>query len=242
MLSLCKRNNMQVIANPGKYTEKEQLYFDVRNKEGRIITDEVLRSLPYVNSDSPYKKEWNIRAENFEKFLKYISGRNRKLNILDIGCGNGWMTHRLSESGHYVAGIDLNMAELMQAEKVFGTTENLQWVYADIMTDVLPYQDCDIILFSASCQYFDDIEQLTKKASAYLKSGGEIHFTDSIFYKESKEAKSRSDAYYAQLAFPEMSKYYHHHSITTLKKAGYKKKAPGFFQTSPLQWWCYTKA
>ncbi len=232
---------MRIIAIPQQYIEKEQLYFDVRNKEKRIITDEALRKLPDTDNANPHKKEWDIRAGNFKKFLKYISGKKRQLTILDIGCGNGWMTHKLNQQGHHTIGIDLNMTELLQAEKVFGTSDTLQWIYADIMTDAIPVNNNDVILFGASCQYFSDIEQLIIKASEYLKPSGEIHFIDSIFYTDTHQAKVRSDAYYLQLGFPEMSKYYHHHTIAKLKNVGFRKKAPGFFDKSVLQWWYYTK-
>lgn len=232
---------MQIIADPKKYTEKEQLYFEVRNKEGRIITDDLLRLLPYVPQDNPYKSEWNLRTKNYEKFTAHLKSKNKSLNILDIGCGNGWMTNRLNKEGYKITGLDLNMAELLQAEKVFGESDTLQWVYADVMTDELPSDKYDIILFSASCQYFEDVQQLTDKVKAYLHTGGEIHFTDSIFYKNPQEAKARSLAYYTKLCYPDMAAYYHHHSIKSLKGAGYKKVAPGFFEKSVLQWWMYTK-
>lgn len=232
---------MQIIADPKKYTDKEQLYFEVRNKEGRIITDDLLRLLPYVPQDNPYKSEWNLRAKNFEKFVAHLKSKNKSLNILDIGCGNGWMTNRLNKEGHKITGLDLNMAELLQAEKVFGESDTLQWVYADVMTDTLPADKYDIILFSASCQYFADVQQLTNKVSEYLHTGGEIHFTDSIFYKNPADAKMRSLAYYTKLGYADMAAYYHHHSVQSLKDAGYEKIAPGFFQQSVLQWWMYTK-
>jgi len=232
---------MQIIADPKKYIEKEQLYFEVRNKEGRIITDDLLRLLPYVPQDNPYKSEWDLRAKNFEKFVAHLQSKNKILSILDIGCGNGWMTSRLSKEGHKLTGLDLNMAELLQAEKVFKENDKLQWMYADVMNDQLHLDKFDIILFSASCQYFADVQQLTNKVSEYLYTGGEIHFTDSIFYKNPVEAKARSLAYYTKLGYPDMAAYYHHHSVQSLKDAGYKKIAPGFFEKSVLQWWMYTK-
>lgn len=233
---------MQIIADPKKYTEKEQLYFEVRNKEGRIITDDVLCQLPYVSKDNPYNAEWDLRTKNFEKFIAYLKSKDKSLNILDIGCGNGWMTNRLNKEGYKLTGLDLNMAELLQAEKVFGESDTLQWVYADVMTDALPSDKFDIILFSASCQYFEDVQLLTDRVSIYLQIGGEIHFTDSIFYKNPAEAKARSLAYYTKLGYPDMAAYYHHHSIPAIKAAGYKKVAPGFFDRSVLQWWVYAKA
>ncbi|MBN9483278.1 MAG: class I SAM-dependent methyltransferase [Bacteroidetes bacterium] len=232
---------MQIIADPKLYEEKERLYYDVRNKEGRIISDETLKQLPYADSSNPYYSEWNLRAKNMERFLAYLKKRKQpSIKILDVGCGNGWMTHLLSEAGCDVTGADLNMEELQQAERVFGTDEKLKWLYANVLTDNIPGAPFDLIIFGASCQYFPNINELTKKLLPLLSPGGEIHLLDSIFYKDAQigDAASRSKEYYSSLGFPEMAGYYHHHSIPSLKKAGYTKVHPGLFsKATPLQWW-----
>lgn len=232
---------MHILANPETYKDKEALYIHVRDKEGRVISDEVLKQLPDVQAGNPYKTEWDIRAANFERFKSYLAKRfaNKQLNILDVGCGNGWMTHRLYEAGHKVMGADLNLTELQQAESVFGSNNNLQWAYADVLTDKFTVAEFDVILFAASCQYFPDIEILTQKLKPMLVKGGEIHFVDSIFYTDPVSAKERSLNYYTNLGFPAMTSYYHHHATRALKNAGYKKLYPGLFSRSILQWWRY---
>lgn len=232
---------MQILTDPKKYIEKEQLYYDVRNKEGRIISDDELKQLPFTTADNPYKKEWDIRAENFERFKKFISRKynDKQLEILDVGCGNGWMSHCLNALGHRVAAVDLNMSELLQAEKVFGGSDTLQWLYADVLNDGFPAGKYDIIVLAASCQYFDDITFLTNKLKLLLSPGGCIHLLDSVFYKNNRqnEARQRSIQYYTSLGYASMSEYYFHHSIESLIKNGYKKIYPGFFSRSPVQWW-----
>jgi ubiquinone/menaquinone biosynthesis C-methylase UbiE len=236
---------MQILADPKNYIEKEQLYYDVRNKEGRIISDAQLVQLPYVNPDNPYKKEWDIRAASLERLHKYLSKeyKNAHLRILDIGCGNGWMSKRLSNAGHSVTGVDLNMAELMQAEKVFGDSETLNWAYADVLSNELTGSNFDIILLAASCQYFADITALTNRLFAILNTGGEIHLLDSVFYKQNslQAAHLRTVEYYKNLGYPEMGNYYFHHSVEEIKKLGYEKLYPGILSNSPLQWWKIAK-
>ncbi|MBS1777798.1 MAG: class I SAM-dependent methyltransferase [Bacteroidetes bacterium] len=232
---------MQIIADPKLYEEKERLYYNVRNKEGRIISDETLKQLPYADSSNPYYNEWQLRAKNMERFLAYLKKRKQSsIKILDVGCGNGWMTHLLYEAGFDVTGTDLNMEELQQAEHVFGTDEKLKWLYANVLTDSIPGAPFDLIIFGASCQYFPDIASLTEKLLPLLSPGGEIHLLDSIFYSDGEvtEAALRSKEYYTSLGFPEMAGYYHHHSLHSLKKAGYTKVHPGLFsKATPLQWW-----
>ena len=234
---------MIIVSDPALYAEKESLYIKVRDKEGRVIPDSVLLQLPDTDTNSPYKQEWDIRKQNLERLLKYLHARfkNKAATIIDVGCGNGWMTHALYEQGYSMHGVDLNLTELQQAEKVFGTNNTLKWYYADIMKDVLPIAPADIILLSASCQYFPDLYMLTERLLPILSTNGEIHLVDSIFYDDTLAARQRSEAYYNSIGFPQMSQYYFHHSVKDLKKAGYKKLYPGFFNRSVLQWWCRAK-
>jgi SAM-dependent methyltransferase len=232
---------MLILADPKKYTEKEQLYYEVRNKEGRIISDDELKKLPLAFDTNPHKKEWDIRASNFERFKQYLSKQysGKQLKILDIGCGNGWMAHQLNKLGHNVTAVDLNMSELAQAEKVFGNSDTLQWVYVDVLNDNSPIDKYDLIVLAASCQYFEDMTQLTGKLKSLLSPGGTIHLLDSVFYKNNQQeaARARSIQYYTSMGYAAMSEYYFHHATESLIKNGYKKLYPGFFSSSPVQWW-----
>ncbi len=234
---------MLVLADPKQYEQKERLYIDVRTKEGRILSVDEIKGLPY--KAPAHQDEWQLRAANFERLKRYLLKhfKSSDTKILDVGCGNGWMTHRLHEAGYDVTGIDLNMEELQQAEQAFGTSPSLQWVYADVMTHDVQSK-FDVIVFGASCQYFDDLEQLTKRLTDLLSVKGEIHLLDSVFYrrKDLAAATMRSRIYYTSLGFPEMAMYYHHHAIEDLKKTGYTKVYPKLFnKPSVLQWWKFIK-
>lgn len=235
---------MILISQPEKYAEQERLYIAVRDAERRVVNDELLKQLPCPPESYAHSKEWEIRAESFERFNKYLDKHHKgqKLNILDVGCGNGWMSHLLYRQGHSVTAVDLNMVEMEQAERVFGTNEKLQWVYADILNDKIPNVPFDIIVFGASCQYFNDVTALTKRIMPLLKTGGSIHLLDSFFYQEEtvNDAHRRTVAYYAKLGYPDMANYYHHHLLTELKQIGYKKLFPTFLTgKGKPEWYVY---
>src|SRR5690606_13646546 len=199
---------------------------------------ELLLQLPYAPVSYTHHNEWLIRAKNFERFCKSITKSG--CNILDLGCGNGWMTHKLYQCGHTLTGADINLPELEQAERVFGTNNKLQWVYTDILKDGVINEPFDMIVLGASCQYFDNILMLTDLLKIYLKPGGEIHLLDSFFYtpQNINAARKRTAAYYSNLGFPLMSSYYQHHLISDLKNAGYRKKYPSIFSRSKSpEWW-----
>jgi SAM-dependent methyltransferase len=231
---------MILIADSEQYKDKEALYIQVRTAEGRVPDVEAIRALPYVAESSPLKAEWDNRANSYERLKKYLSAKGKPLHILDIGCGNGWMSHRLYEAGHSITGIELNLTELQQAEEAFGSNERLQWMYADILKSTI-VNKYDIILLSASCQYFASLRALTARLIPMLSRKGEIHLHDSMFYTrdEIAAAQQRSLEYYTKLGYPGMADYYHHHSKEELLELGYHKKKPPLFarRGNKLEWW-----
>lgn len=226
------------IADTSLYQDKEALYIAVRDAEQRVVSDELLRMLPYTPPDYALHNEWKIRAESTERFINFVA--DKKLNILDLGCGNGWMTNRLYKAGHQLTGVDLNLVELAQAEQVFGSNDRLHWVYADVLKDDIPNAPFDLIVLGASCQYFESISILTERLKSMLTPKGTIHLLDSFFYtaQDVHAAKERTRDYYATLGQSEMSNYYHHHLVADLKAQGYKKKYPSLFRFGKKpEWW-----
>ncbi len=201
----------------------DNVYIQVRKKEGRIYPDTVVKTLPLIDKNHPLKSEWIIRQKSSDKILKYISRNNYK-TILEIGCGNGWLSNKISERcGCLVAGVDLNREELLQAARVFRNNNQVKFIYGNIFEDLFTHEFFDMVIFAASIQYFNDIEKTMSSLFRFLKPGGEIHIIDSKFYKENETngARERSKRYYSELGIPEMTKYYFHHSWNELEKFNY---------------------
>jgi 2-polyprenyl-3-methyl-5-hydroxy-6-metoxy-1,4-benzoquinol methylase len=144
-----------------------------------------------------------------------------KLRILDLGCGNGWMSNRIAEHpGFEVFAIDLNREELEQGARCF-QRENLQFLYADILAlETNPEKardglgNFDFIVLAAAVQYFPDLATLIQCLRKRLNTHGEIHVLDAPFYPNAeaqKAAQQRSLDYYTGLGVPEMAQFYHHH-------------------------------
>lgn len=194
-------------------------YIEIRTKENRILTDLEVEKLPYTENSNPNHKEWRIRKQSSDKVFNYLKNKKKTLQILDIGCGNGWFSHMLSQiENSKVIGLDINSIELEQASRVFNK-ENLQFFYGDIFEIYAEFENqFDIIIFNASIQYFEDIKNVFSKANTFLKESGEIIIIDSPFYNlnEIEDAKKRTFDYYSKLGVPELAKYYFHHNITDI--------------------------
>jgi ubiquinone/menaquinone biosynthesis C-methylase UbiE len=226
----------------------EEKYISLRKKENRLYTDEQLRWLPEIEDSHPHYKEWEARKSSCNKLIQHLSNKRIELNILDVGCGNGWLCHHLSKiPGSNVAGIDINKTELNQAKRVFDHIENVEFLFGGIDNERTRNEKFDAIIFAASIQYFPSLDNIIPAALQLLLPEGEIHILDSHFYKSSELeiARKRSFDYYHSLQFAEMTEYYFHHCVDELNPYNHKIfYNPDLFRNrfvknkNPLPWIC----
>ncbi|HKI79506.1 MAG TPA: methyltransferase domain-containing protein [Ignavibacteriaceae bacterium] len=219
-----KKSTVFYLSDPNNHGFNEKLYIELRKKEHRLYTNEDLRLLPYVQINHHHIKEWKVRKRSAEKLVQYIS-RRKDLSILEVGCGNGWLSNLLSEkTNNNFTALDLNKTELEQAAEIFPGNRRLIFVYGNIFENIFDPENFDIIVLAASVQYFEDLDKLIKQLFHYLKKDGEVHILDSYFYNENQinEARVRTKNYYNSIGIPGMIEYYHHHGLNKLSNYNYK--------------------
>jgi len=155
------------------------------------------------------QKEWNeiaaeydkkiVRGDFFrEKILDNILIKNignvEKLHILDLGCGQGYLSNKLSLLGAVVSGIDISN-ELVSIAKT--RYKNISFVVGDIEKK-LPYQDHQFDVIVSNMVFMDvenpektieEIKRVSKPGTRIIVSilhpiftGGEIHKPISDFF------------------------------------------------------------
>ena len=202
----------------------EKKYITIRNLENRLYTDAELARLPDLPGEHPHYKEWQARKRILNRLYRYLGKRRNATEILEIGCGNGWLAHHLAEiPGTLVTGLDINFTELQQAARVFSGDPNLCFVHGDIRSGILDGRRFDIIIFAASIEYFPSLKRILFTCMDYLNAGGEIHIVDTRFYRitQIEWAKKRTQAYYSSFGYPEMADYHFHYSLNDLKSFHY---------------------
>ena len=218
--------NHNTIDQENQVTKRFQdLYNALRETENRICSDEELSSLPEVDTRHMYHEEWMIRRSSFERLRKYLAHKKGPLQMLEVGCGNGWLSNGLSMiSNSMVTGIDINALEIEQAKRVFKNRDNLSFILGDIRSAGILHSSVDIIIFAASIQYFSKPDEVLVPAFDLLRPDGEIHIMDTKFYKPAEvvKAKERSAFYFQSLGFDEMCQAYFHHDINSLEKYNYR--------------------
>ncbi len=211
-----------------------KLYFQTREKENRIYSDEEVAMLPFVKRDHPHFKEWEVRKNSFKKLRIDLQNKNKPFHILDIGCGNGWMSNLLSEiNDSTVIGIDPNDFEIEQAKRVFKENGRVRYFCDDVLqTRFTGSELFDIIVMAASVQYFPDFKILIERLSGMLKPDGEIHLLDSRFYDEGNiaRAKESSRLYYERVGYTEMANHYYHHRWSDLSTFNFEIRNRSMFQ------------
>lgn len=219
----------------------------MRRKESRIYNDEQVYGLPNLEKEHPHYAEWQLRRASSQRLIRYLKTKHPNPQILEIGCGNGWLTNQLSFiPGSKIIGSDINLTELQQASRVFANNPQVKFIYGDIRSGMLNDRFFDFIVFAASIQYFSSLPEMISLSLQRLLPGGEIHILDSHLYKPSAlaRARKRTAVYYQALGFPEMTSFYHHHTMRDLKIFNCSVLAsPGsirniLFRRSPFPWVC----
>ncbi|MBP7448615.1 MAG: class I SAM-dependent methyltransferase [Flavobacteriales bacterium] len=205
----------------GPTTAAATLYGIVRGAEGRMLTDDQVRALPQ-GKGLWNASEWSLRARSTARLLKVLASQGSGLRILEVGCGNGWLSAALQRNGHHVLGLDPFAAELEQAARVFH--DGPTFARGDLLTTNLPPAYFDVVLFPASIQYFPEPSVVIKKAIRHLGPSGTIHVLDSVLYGssvEAEKARQRSFDHYEAMGFPGMAANYHAHTLDAFLPLGH---------------------
>lgn len=119
------------------------------------------------------------RTEAIESQVEWIQGHileNRPSKILDLGCGPGLYSHRLSGSGHTCRAIDFSPASIEYAEKNNSYPDRCEFVHGDIRTAEYGNDFDAVLIVYGEFNAFPrgEILSILRKAYAALRDGGRI--------------------------------------------------------------------
>lgn len=168
----------------------QRQYRAVREREGYSSpAAEYYRRLPEVARGDPHAAEWRIRRESFTNLQWHAmpAVSDSRGHVLDLGAGNGWLSHRLASAGHRVAAVDRldDQADGLGACRHYSTS--FAAVQADF--DALPFEPSqfDLVVFNGSLHYSADPVATLAEARRMLAPLGAIAVMDSPMFAREHE-------------------------------------------------------
>lgn len=174
-------------------------YQEVRAREGRgSSSPDYYLSLPYEDLTGRNSWQWRIRCITFRYLLRRVLPRIEAslpgpLRILDIGAGNGWLSYRLAQRGHFPVAIDLldNDTDGLGAARHYQLTLGRLFPRFQAEMDSLPFADAqfDVAIFNASLHYSEDYCTTLREAMRCLRSPGHVLILDSPYYRREESGR-----------------------------------------------------
>lgn len=117
----------------------------------------ILHNFSYkLSSFFPNKIEQGLhpkhRLMNYHKF--FLNNINQGDMVLDIGCGNGFLTFDIAKKAKEVVGIDIEKKNIKFAKQKFSAA-NIKYIAGDILKN-FPDKKFDVIILSNVLEHIDN--------------------------------------------------------------------------------------
>ncbi len=114
-----------------------------------------------------YDKKHDFVAEYGKGLLEFVP-KNKKLSILDLGCGTGTLTAQLAEFAETIIGIDSSESMIEKARTQYG---NINFMVCDALS--LPFEkQFDVVFSNAVFHWINDHNALLNEVHKVLKPDG----------------------------------------------------------------------
>jgi SAM-dependent methyltransferase len=125
-----------------------------------------------------------LRAELENDFEQFLLNPNE--NLLDLGCGGGWLSLHFAEKGMDVLGVDISHEQINAANKskIDKKLENLEFVCCDfIQWDTEKYKEnFSNVFVNAFLHHLPEkeLELIINKIATVLKPGGKVYMYEPL--------------------------------------------------------------
>ena len=164
-------------------------YRRIRHAEGRGSNkSDYYRALPACDRSDPNAAMWAMRAKTYSYFAKNVlapleADADRPLDVLDLGAGNCWLSHRLSLRRHRPVALDIFVDERDGLQAARHYPHPFPVIEADF--DQLPLQpkSFDLAIFNASFHYSVNYSRTLSEARRCLRPSGQVVILDTPIYR-----------------------------------------------------------
>lgn len=119
----------------------------VNNCKIMKLTDEVKRRFDYKykNGETPWVR--SIIDDDIKSFLKVAKREFNGGKILDLGCGNGWLSIYFARNGFKVKGVDSSPVAIKEAKNIANKAKvSVEFKTGDALDFQYPNKEFDIVV------------------------------------------------------------------------------------------------
>src|SRR5262245_24313500 len=171
-------------------------YQTVRDRDGhrRRLPSEHYRTLPSVPRTDRHAGEWLVRRETYHHLLqRVLASSSQPKQLLDVGAGTGWLSHRLAALGQRVVAVDA----LDDEADGLGAWRHYDVPFAVVQADfdALPFspKQFDLVVFNGSLHYAPDAGATLARARRMLGPGGALVVMDSPMFRRERDGAAMVD-------------------------------------------------
>ena len=113
---------------------------------------------------------WNANI-HYDALLATLASPGDR--VLDVGCGDGFLSARLAEAGCHVVALDVDAGVLERAKQRW-PRHRIDWLHADLMTADLPPGSFDVVLSNATLHHLPDTGEALARMAALARPGGRL--------------------------------------------------------------------
>lgn len=128
----------------------------------------------FSKSLSSYNENARIQKKMAEKLVSFLNKKNYK-NILEIGCGTGFLTELLNKTLEFKNYYTIDIVEDCE-HYIKEINPDINFIQADI-ENFTPQFSPDLIISNASLQWVENFEEIITKLKNCLNKGGELIFS-----------------------------------------------------------------
>jgi SAM-dependent methyltransferase len=191
-----RRGNLWRFLTPDRQRAAEAFaaqYRTVRAQDGHRSTNpEYYRMLPFVPRGHPQAAEWRIRRESYAHLQEHAIpaiwlGATR---VLELGAGCAWLSYRLATLGYRVVAVD----RLDDDADGLGASRHYPVAFAAVQADfdALPFEphQFDVVVFTGSLHYSNDVAASLGEAARMISPGGAMVVMDSPTFRRETDGEA----------------------------------------------------
>lgn len=113
---------------------------------------------------------WNLNIHYDRLLVALVRPGDR---VLEVGCGDGFLSARLAGAGCIVIALDADSGVLERARQRW-VGYDIEWTHGDVLTRPLPVASFDVVVSNATLHHLPDAGGGLQRMSELLRPGGSL--------------------------------------------------------------------